>query len=360
MEDVAATWYNGQSSMPHSVFLRIDIDKKRMLIRNDQQEGSWSLENVKVQISGKSVHIYNKIIPDQSLYTEQVEFGKLLLSHVSISGDTWYYKLLHAGREAQITIAVTVLGIILVSYFYVVPCIAEQAVDIIPDNYDKGLGETIYGNYIEGETIDTVLTEIVQSFADQMDFGTSSSPIITVVDASESNAFALPGEHIVIYKPILKPMQNYSELAALLSHEAAHIKDRHSMKMLCRNLSGYILVSAVFSDVNGIVAVIADNANQLRMLSYSRGFEKEADLDGFNILKENKIAPHGMIDLFNHLKAEHKEEPTEFLSTHPVTDERIANINSSIKKEPYQVSPNSKLDNIFLEMKRRTSVSEKQ
>ncbi|MEP7263643.1 MAG: M48 family metallopeptidase [Bacteroidota bacterium] len=352
MKDVVATWYDGQSSLPNSVFLNLDIDSKQMLIRSDQQEGSWSLENLRVQISGKSVHIYNKLIPDQSIYTDHVGFGKLLLSHVSVSGDTWYYKMLHAGTVAHISIAVAVLGIILLSYLFIVPWIAERAVDLIPDNYDKGLGETIYGNYIEGETIDTTLTNLVQSFADQIDFGTSSRPLITVVNSTESNAFALPGEHIVIYKPILKPMQNYPELAALLSHEAAHIKDRHSMKMLCRNLSGYILVSAVFSDVNGIVAVVADNANQLRMLSYSRAFEKQADFDGFNILKHNKIAPSGMIDLFNHLKTERKNQTAEFLSTHPLTDERIKNIKSSIKKEPYQNLSHSKLETVFLNIKK--------
>jgi beta-barrel assembly-enhancing protease len=247
------------------------------------------------------------------------------------------------------------------------PWTAEKAVVLIPESFDKTLGDNFYDNYIQYEEIDTPLTKLVQSFADKMDFDMMDRPIITVVKSDMKNAFALPGGHIVVFTPLLESMDDYSELAALLSHEAAHIKNRHSMKMLSRSVSGYLVISAVFSDVNGLMAVISDNVNQLTMLSYSRGYETEADLTGWSILRENKINPQGMIDLFNHLKEEEGESDnktdknvskvTEFLSTHPLTNHRIKEINKIIKEKPYGFKTDGKLSDIFTEiLKKHVSV----
>ena len=72
-------------------------------------------------------------------------------------------------------------------------------------------------------------------------------------------------------------MKSYDQLVALLGHEVSHVNNRHSIKILTRNLAGYMMISLVFSDLNGIMSVLAENAQQLRSLSYSREFEEEAD-----------------------------------------------------------------------------------
>ena len=117
--------------------------------------------------------------------------------------------------------------------------------------------------------------------------------------------------------------------------------------MLCRNLAGFLFLSVVMSDVNGIMAVIADNANTLRSLSYSRNFEKEADMDGLQMMVANKVDPEGMITLFEHLKSEHKTSVPGFISTHPLTDDRISYINENITSLPHNVQKNEKLEEIF-------------
>jgi beta-barrel assembly-enhancing protease len=356
MEDVKGFWYDGQSSMPVEVLLRISINDNRLYIKSEGQEGGWSFDNLSLQIIGSSVHIYNKSIPGQTIHTENLVFGKVLLRYSRLDAEGWYNRMLHAGTKVHVAIAAVIIGFIAVMYFLVLPWAAEQAVVLIPESFDKSLGDNVYGNYIQYETIDSSLTKLVQSFADEMDFNMTAKPDITVVKSDIKNAFALPGGHIVVFTPILESMNDYSELAALLSHESAHIKNRHSVKMMCRNLSGYLLISALFSDVNGLMAVITDNMNQLTMLSYSRGYEKEADLNGWAVLRENKINPQGMIDLFNHLKVDKNSdrneennayEIPEFLSTHPLTDQRIKDISQIIKREPYQFKSDTKLKFFF-------------
>ena len=130
------------------------------------------------------------------------------------------------------------------------------------------------------------------------------------------------------------------------------------MKAIARNMAGYLLISAVLSDVNGIMAVFADNANQLGMLSYSRSFEEEADEDGWLTLKNNNIDPQGMVTLFTRLKSDEKYAMPAFLSSHPLTENRIRSVKKIIKTRPYVIKKNQKLTDIFTQIQKSISVDE--
>ena len=73
----------------------------------------------------------------------------------------------------------------------------------------------------------------------------------SVINSETVNAFALPDGNVVVFTGIIDLMDDYDELAGLIGHEVAHVNNRHSMRMMCRNLAGYIFLSAVLSDVNG-------------------------------------------------------------------------------------------------------------
>ena len=154
-----------------------------------------------------------------------------------------------------------------------------------------------------------------------------------------------------MFSGVLNDMKSSNELAALLGHEASHVNQRHSIKMLCRNLAGYMVVSLLFSDVNGVMAVLAENAQQLHSLSYSRAFEQEADEQGLKILMDNKINPNGMVHLFEQLEKESKISIPKIISTHPLTAERKENMNRIIAATQYEVSANKKLELIFEQLK---------
>jgi predicted Zn-dependent protease len=146
-------------------------------------------------------------------------------------------------------------------------------------------------------------------------------------------------------------MKNHDELAGLIAHEVSHVNNRHSMKMLCRNLSGYLFISVVLTDVNGIMAVIGDNVHNLQSLSYSRQFEKQADIEGVELMIENKINPKGMTNLFKRIQKNDVFLLPEFLSSHPITQDRIDYINDLIIEKPHQTLKNQKLENLFNQIK---------
>jgi predicted Zn-dependent protease len=222
---------------------------------------------------------------------------------------------------------------------------------LIPEEYDNKLGETFIEQNMFFSSVDSAKTNTLNLFAKELKLGNTKKLHFKVVDSDIVNAFALPDGTIVIYSGIIDSMKNYDELVGLLGHEVAHVNHRHGMKMLCRNLSGYLFVSAILGDANGIMAIIGDNVNSLQSLSFSREFEKQADLEGFATLNKNQINPMGMSNLFKRLQDKRFVSIPEFLSSHPVTEERIDYINQMVEDKSYPYKENPKLKSLFLEIK---------
>ena len=144
----------------------------------------------------------------------------------------------------------------------------------------------------------------------------------------------------------LDVISNEEQLVVPISHEASHVNNRHSMKMLARNSKHCI--SVVISDVNGIMSLLADNVHILHSLSYSRAFEQEADEEGLKIIISNNINPYGMIELFEKFE----EIETDFIlpkimSTHPMTKDRKDNIEKIILESNYIEKKNHRLSTLF-------------
>ena len=90
-------------------------------------------------------------------------------------------------------------------------------------------------------------------------------------------------------------------------------------------MASAILISMMFGDMG---SWLISKADEFKQLDYSRELETEADNNGLRIMLENKVDPKGMLDLLELLKEAHAEEPglMKYLSTHPDTESRIANI----------------------------------
>jgi len=248
-------------------------------------------------------------------------------------------------------LAAAMLALIVAAYFYLLPLIAEKTAVLLPESLDIYIGDLFMGTLLDEDKINPTKTAYLEKFAAQINFENTKPLYFFVVESDEINAFALPNGRVVVYSGILNKMQSSSELAALLAHEAAHVNHRHSTKMLCRNLAGYVLISLIFSDVNGIMAVLANNAQQLHLLSYSRKFENEADEQGLKILINNYNDPNGMVQLFDLIEREEKIAVPKIISTHPLTKERKENMQKIIAELEYNLRLNNNLESLFIKMK---------
>ena len=239
------------------------------------------------------------------------------------------------------SIVAVIVVLLLCLYFYIIPAAADVFASNLPVSYEVDLGNKIYNQIIANDTIDTLETNLVNRFANQIDFKSDFPIQITVVHSHEINAFATPGGHIIIYDSLLNEIENPDELAGLLSHEATHIKERHSLRAISSDLSRSLFLSIIFHDRNGISSVIVNNANMLNSLRYSREMERVADEGAVKIMLDNNIDPDGMVQLLNLLKKEDKNHNVAtYLSTHPATDERIVKVKAFIDNYDIRIIQN--------------------
>ena len=181
-----------------------------------------------------------------------------------------------------------------------------------------------------------------------------------VVQDDSVNAFALVGGHIGVHTGLLTLTQNESELAGVVAHEIAHIVQRHQARAIhgqsraqwtsLAALALAILASrGASSSQSGQMteaALASMSAFQMQnMLDYTREHEREADRVGLTILERTGFDPRGMGSFFERLLRanrlnEFKGAPS-YLRTHPLTTERIADLQDRLQAAPSRLVPDS-------------------
>ncbi|WP_424446915.1 M48 family metalloprotease [Paucimonas lemoignei] len=153
------------------------------------------------------------------------------------------------------------------------------------------------------------------------------------------NAFALPGGFIGVHSALVLAAQSESELASVLSHEIGHVAQRHIARMLGRQrqdallpLAGMILAalaSRSSSDASAALLMGSEGVALQRQLNFSREAEREADRVGLQIMKDAGFDTSGMIAFFGRMQNStraYSDGVPAFLRSHPLTTERIADI----------------------------------
>ncbi|MFZ4455240.1 MAG: M48 family metallopeptidase [Bacteroidales bacterium] len=353
MISTGAKYFNGESSVAYEIELYFDEKTGNISFDiQDNQKIECAIADYSIEQIGRLSEIHFGGSPMRIIRFEDKKFFDQINEKRKQNGHkNLYQSLIDLGWKAHILLTILIIGFIFATYRYVIPWTAERAVLILPESYDNQLGEMFFLKYIDYAQIDSAKSIKLRKFAKQIKFRNSKKLNFTVVKSDMVNAYALPDGNIVVYTALLDAMTDYEELAGVLAHEAIHVNNRHSMRMLARNLSGYLFLSAVMSDVNGITAVIADNLHTLSNLTYSREFEEQADREGVQILIDNRINPSGMTKLLEHLKKEHNEYMPQILSSHPQTVERINYVRKLERQNPIKLKQNETLIELFKSIK---------
>jgi predicted Zn-dependent protease len=175
-----------------------------------------------------------------------------------------------------------------------------------------------------------------------------------VMQDNTINAFAMPGGFVGVHTGLILAAQTEAELAGVLSHEIAHVTQHHMARMLAQQ--GQISIPAIAalivavlaarsgSDVSqGIVAAAGAGSIQAQ-LNYSRDYEREADRMGFQILQEAGFDVSGMATFFERLQKAgrlYDNNAPAYMRTHPLTSERIADMQNRAYLAAYKQSPDS-------------------
>lgn len=165
------------------------------------------------------------------------------------------------------------------------------------------------------------------------------------------NASALPGGYITLHAGLILACEQADELAAVVAHEIAHIHQHHMARMIAK-LKGEqiktavaLLAAVVVGGTAGISGGSLASANLIsQQLAYTRDFEREADALGIHYLADAGYAPQAMSAFLTKLERDSRTRATQqrdFLRTHPLFEQRIANAESRARQyPPHQSEPN--------------------
>lgn len=262
----------------------------------------------------------------------------------------WHQK--SSGREwiRNSLLFLGIIGLLFLVYLLIVPWLSQKLASKVSVKTEQQLGDAVYSAMDLGSQEDTAASAVLNEFFRALKVPTAYSIRISVINSSTVNAFALPGGRIVVYKALLQQIEDYPELAALLSHEFTHVNNKHSTRSIFRRLGSKVFLGLLFGRFGTVTSVVVDHADNLKNLKYSRRLEKEADIDGLAILTQRKIDPEGFTSLFEHLKASAPGSALpEFLGSHPDIEKRVNYIKEASKNST--IAENLELKAIFEKLK---------
>ena len=161
---------------------------------------------------------------------------------------------------------------------------------------------------------------------------------IKVLDAEEINAFALPGGFFFVNTGVLINADTEAELAGVMAHEIAHVAARHGTRQATRGqIINYASIPLIFMGgwTGYAIRQGAGLAIPLGFLTFSRGFESEADNLGLQYLYKAGYDPTAFVDFFEKIQSKEKKKPgtmAKIFSSHPMTDDRIKNSQKNIQE----------------------------
>ena len=170
-----------------------------------------------------------------------------------------------------------------------------------------------------------------------------------VVNASDINAFALPGGPMYVNRGMIEAARNEGEMAGVMAHEISHVALRHSTAQATKQTSagsvlgqlGLILGGAVLGGQTGAQA--GAYAAQAWMTKYSREYESQADILGARIMADAGYDPRDLANIFQTIQQRAGARGPEWLSSHPDPGNRYQAINQeasklNVSQNPYKIT----------------------
>ncbi|MEO8447724.1 MAG: M48 family metalloprotease [bacterium] len=165
-----------------------------------------------------------------------------------------------------------------------------------------------------------------------------------VKDDSTINAFCIPGGYVYVYTGLIRFLDNEAALIGVMAHEIAHAERRHMTQRLTSYYGVSMILSLVLGNNPSTLGEIAANLFVgLGFLANSRTDELEADNYAIKYLRSTKYYPGGITFFFDKIREEQRRKGDtpgdleRLLSTHPLPQDRIDNVNlqlSKIKPKP--------------------------
>jgi len=213
------------------------------------------------------------------------------------------------------TIAFTIASAIVLTIVLTVP---QWLAPLVPYSVERRLGDAMIGDFggrichgAAGEAALKKLTARLDDNPEGLDIAVVKIPFV--------NAIALPGGKVLIFDGLLAKAKSPDEVAGVLAHEIGHVRERHVLQGLMRQLGLSVLMGGFNGNVGGAV-------NGLLSLSYTRKAEESADRFSIGALHKARISPRDTAAFFSRMSAASGDSKDAglmgYLATHPHSADR--------------------------------------
>ena len=165
-----------------------------------------------------------------------------------------------------------------------------------------------------------------------------------VVNASDINAFALPGGPMYVNRGMIEAARNEGEMAGVMAHEISHVALRHATAQQTKLSNPWNQVLGIGAILGGAIlgGEAGAQAGQIfaagYFLRYSREYETQADILGAQIMADAGYDPRDLAGMFQTIAGEGGGRAPEWLSSHPDPGNRQQKILAEAQR--VEVSPN--------------------
>lgn len=274
--------------------------------------------------------------PDAALFVADARFARRLAEHapqLSMRARRWQAVRLWAW-------AALLAGLVVFSGWIAGLSPARAVARMLPDSAREALGEQVVASMTRNKPVcaspagvaalDALTGKLSRAAGSDKRFK------VVVVDWDLMNAFATPGEQIVLTRGLLEKSKSPDEVAGVLAHEMGHGLEMHPETGMVRSIG---LAAGLELVLGGAGGALTNAGLLLAQLSYSRDAEREADEHALLILKESRISAAGLLQFFDRVTEMEEKEGgigLDVLRSHPQTAERRERV---IRAETYASEP---------------------
>ncbi len=257
---------------------------------------------------------------------------------------------------ALLSLAMLVVSSVTFAQSNSLPELGDSATQYLNSAQEKQIGQRFLRQLLSDASYvgDYELQDYLQSMGDRIGATANLRDLklsFNLLKNNMLNAFAVPGGYITFNTGLIMVTKTESELASVIGHEIAHVSQRHLPRLVAKaNANKAPVIAAIIGSIFiggqvGLAGLAATNAAVAsNRLSYTRGFEREADAIGIQLLANADYDPNAMADFFGELERYTRHDNAgipEFLRTHPLSLNRIAESEARAKRYPTQTHKSS-------------------
>ena len=337
-----AVYYDGILSNSQQV--NVVVEEDGQLVLNGLAEVrtyEWDSVKVSSQLGTTSRSLY---FPDGSKCdTDAHEKINALLAKTKRNRGSRALHLLESKPKYVLIFAVLVAAFTLLILSAGLPALSSKVAYSLPPLIDETLAngsmELLDKYYFEPTTLSAkVQTRLLEKFNIMVKSVGEEHKYELLFRSSDfigANAFALPSGIVVITDQLVNLAENDEELKTIFAHEVGHVVHRHSIRSVLQNSAVMLVLIAITGDIFASSTFIAAFPFLLIQTKFSREFEREADQFSYDYLLENNIDLQHFINILKRITQDVEpttEEKFKYLSTHPLTTERIKKFTNNESK----------------------------